>query len=99
MLVTGAPLEISEDLITTFNISLVARGTISETSVDRKAESSTEQRYSAPKANNMFRRVKRHLLHITFISPSLLQRTCMPLAILQARMALHRQKQTQCALR
>ncbi|KAL0048723.1 hypothetical protein WJX82_009569 [Trebouxia sp. C0006] len=56
--IIGAPLEMSEDLMTTFNISLVVRGTISETSLDRKAESSSQQRYSAPKASNMFRQLE-----------------------------------------
>lgn len=64
-LVTGAPLDMSEDLMTTFNISLVVRGTISETSLDRKAESSSQQRYSAPKASNMFRQASaNHLMCI-----------------------------------
>lgn len=63
-LVTGAPLEMSEDLMTTFNISLVVRGTISETSLDRKAESSSQQRYSAPKASNMFRQASDSADHL-----------------------------------
>ena len=48
-------MEISEDLITTFNISLVVRGTVSETSADRNDKDSAEARYRAPKANEMFR--------------------------------------------
>lgn len=54
-MLAGAPMEISEDLITTFNISLVVRGTVSETSADRSDKTSAELRYKAPKANNMFR--------------------------------------------
>ena len=52
---TGAPLEISEDLITTFNISLVVRGTVSETSADQHDKDSEDLRYRTPKANKMFR--------------------------------------------
>lgn len=51
----GAPLEISEDLITTFNISLVVRGTVSETSADQHDKDTEDLRYRTPKANNMFR--------------------------------------------
>jgi len=70
--VTGAPLEMSEDLMTTFNISLVVRGTISETSLDRKAESSSQQRYSAPKASNMFRQASASTQYLV----------CMPCVVL-----------------
>lgn len=51
----GAPLEISEDLVTTFNIGLVVRGTISETSVDPKEQQAQEERYKAPKETSIFR--------------------------------------------
>ena len=71
-LVTGARLEMCEDLMTTFNISLVVRGTISETSLDRKAESSSQQRYSAPKASNMFRQAALSTAYLV----------CMPCAVL-----------------
>ena len=53
--IAGAPLEISEDLVTTFNISLVVRGTISETSVDPKEQQAKEERYKAPKEAKIFR--------------------------------------------
>lgn len=53
----GAPLEISDDLVTTFNISMVVRGTISETSVDPKEQQAQEKRYQSPKEANIFRYV------------------------------------------
>ncbi|KAL3160740.1 hypothetical protein ABBQ32_010650 [Trebouxia sp. C0010 RCD-2024] len=56
--IIGAPLEISEDLITTFNISLVVRGTVSETSADQHDKDSKDLRYRTPKANNMFRQLQ-----------------------------------------
>lgn len=56
--IIGAPLEISEDLVTTFNISLVVRGTISETSVDPKEQQAKEERYKAPKDANIFRHLE-----------------------------------------
>lgn len=55
IIIAGAPLEISEDLVTTFNISLVVRGTISETSVDPKEQQAKEERYKAPKEAKIFR--------------------------------------------
>ena len=51
----GAPLEISDDLVTTFNISMVVRGTISETNVDPKEQQAQEKRYQSPKEANIFR--------------------------------------------
>lgn len=41
--------------MTTFNISLVVRGTISETSVDPKEQQAKEERYKAPKEAKIFR--------------------------------------------
>lgn len=58
----GAPLEISEDLVTTFNISLVVRGTISETSVDPQEQKAQEERYKAPKESKIFRWALPHAL-------------------------------------
>jgi len=46
----GAPLEITADLINTFNISLVVRGSVSET-----GRANDGDRYSVPKAQNIFR--------------------------------------------
>ena len=76
----GAPLEISEDLITTFNISQVVRGTISETSTDGQVEGSTEQRYTAPKASGIFRQahhttVKLQSDHLACLRPPFLLAT------------------------
>lgn len=41
--------------MTTFNISLVVRGTVSETSADHHDKQSEDLRYRTPKANNAFR--------------------------------------------
>lgn len=48
----GAPMEVSQDLITTFNIGLVTHGTISETS---KESPTDPQRYAVPKELGIFR--------------------------------------------
>ena len=48
----GAPMEVSQDLITTFNIGLVTHGTISETS---KESPTDPQRYAVPKEMGIFR--------------------------------------------
>jgi hypothetical protein len=48
----GAPLAITEDLLTTFNISLVVRGSISETGI---AEEEEQMRYSVPKRKGIMR--------------------------------------------
>ncbi|KAK9824144.1 hypothetical protein WJX72_008090 [[Myrmecia] bisecta] len=50
--IIGAPLEITQDLLTTFNISLVVRGTVSETAADGKVEA---RRYAVPQAKGAFR--------------------------------------------
>lgn len=52
MSVAGAPLEVTEDLLTTFNISLVARGTVSETGGGDGAE---HARYMVPKQRGIMR--------------------------------------------
>lgn len=56
---TGAPLHVTDDLITTFNISLVVRGSVRETSrvVSGKANDAREDpvRYAVAKAKNIFR--------------------------------------------
>ena len=46
----GAPLVITADLVNTFNISLVVRGSVSET-----GRANDGDRYSVPKAQNIFR--------------------------------------------
>ena len=46
----GAPLTITADLINTFNISLVVRGTVSET-----GRANDGDRYTVPKAQSIFR--------------------------------------------
>lgn len=51
--IIGAPQIISEDLIKTFNISVVVRGSTHETS-DRKAASEAE-RYAVPQANGLLK--------------------------------------------
>lgn len=48
----GAPLVISDDLIKTFNISIVARGTVSETGHSGNGE---ERRYATPKQQGILR--------------------------------------------
>lgn len=48
----GAPLAITEDLLTTFNISLVVRGSVSETGITEEEE---RMRYSEPKRKNIMR--------------------------------------------
>ena len=50
--VSGAPLVITEDLIKTFNISLVVRGTVSES---HNKGGKDDERYAYPKSNNIFR--------------------------------------------
>eukprot|EP00891_Asterochloris_glomerata_P006161 jgi/Astpho2/6161/Aster-03576 len=50
--IIGAPMEVSQDLITTFNIGLVTHGTISETS---KESPTDPQRYAVPKELGIFR--------------------------------------------
>ena len=45
-------MEVSQDLITTFNIGLVTHGTISETS---KESPTDPQRYAVPKELGIFR--------------------------------------------
>ena len=47
----GAPLEVNEDLLTTFNIGVVARGSVSETG----HKGHDDQRYGVPRSRNMFR--------------------------------------------
>lgn len=51
MLHSGAPLEISEDLLTTFNITTVARGSNSET----RHSSDDGSRYRVPHERGIFR--------------------------------------------
>ena len=48
----GAPLVVTEDLLTTFNISLVVRGTVSETGASDNAE---QARYAVPKEHGIMR--------------------------------------------
>lgn len=48
----GAPLLVTEDLIKTFNISLVVRGTVSEC---QQKNGKVEDRYSYPKSKGIFR--------------------------------------------
>lgn len=48
----GSPLEVSEDLLKSFNISVVARGTLSET---HGFVNHDEQRYKLPKSRGIFR--------------------------------------------
>jgi len=48
----GAPLTVTEDLLTTFNISLVVRGSVSETGV---ADEEEHKRYSVPKQKGIMR--------------------------------------------
>jgi len=48
----GAPLEVTEDLLTTFNISLVARGTVSETGA---GDDAAHSRYAVPKQRGIMR--------------------------------------------
>jgi len=50
--IIGAPLMVTEDLIKTFNISLVVRGTVSECQHRDEKES---RRYAYPKSRNIFR--------------------------------------------
>lgn len=53
--IIGSPLEVSEDLLKSFNISVVARGTLSET---HGFVSHDEQRYKLPKSRGIFREVE-----------------------------------------
>lgn len=53
--IIGAPLVISDDLIKTFNISIVARGTVSETGHSGNGE---ERRYATPKQQGILREVQ-----------------------------------------
>ena len=50
---TGAPLEVTADLINTFNISLVVRGSVSET-----PRANDRLRYAVPKQMGIFRCVR-----------------------------------------
>ena len=52
MYCAGAPLTVTEDLLTTFNISLVVRGSVSETGV---ADEEEHKRYSVPKQKGIMR--------------------------------------------
>lgn len=51
--VAGAPLILTEDLIKTFNISTVVRGTVTE--LHHKGRKAEEERYAYPKAQGIFR--------------------------------------------
>ena len=51
----GAPLEISEDLLTTFNISLVVRGSVSETGRNGSDAHASPSRYGLCQNKNIFR--------------------------------------------
>jgi ethanolamine-phosphate cytidylyltransferase len=53
--VIGAPMEITDDLIKTFNISLVVRGTITETSHEGPDE---PRRYAVPQQQGIFRNIE-----------------------------------------
>ena len=46
-------MEVTEDLLTTFNISLVVRGTVSETAAD--GADADAARYAIPRAKGVFR--------------------------------------------
>ena len=48
-------MEISEDLLTTFNISLVVRGSVSETGRDGSNANTPSSRYSICQRKQMFR--------------------------------------------
>jgi ethanolamine-phosphate cytidylyltransferase len=50
--VAGAPLMVTEDLIKTFNISLVVRGTVSEC---HHTDGKELKRYAYPKSKDIFR--------------------------------------------
>jgi ethanolamine-phosphate cytidylyltransferase len=52
VLLAGAPMRITEDLITTFNISLVVRGTVTETAHSHDLD---EDRYAVPQAKGIFK--------------------------------------------
>lgn len=60
---SGAPLEVTADLINTFNISLVVRGSISET---HRAKDAT--RYLVPKEMRIFRWVPSPTTGIKLVS-------------------------------
>ena len=49
----GAPLELTDDLLTTFNIALVVRGSVAETGAAGAALAA--RRYAAPRARGIFR--------------------------------------------
>ena len=49
----GAPLELTEDLLTTFNIALVVRGSVAETGAAGAALAA--RRYAAARARGIFR--------------------------------------------
>ena len=53
VLPAGAPMEVTEDLLTTFNISLVVRGTVSETGAD--GADADAARYALPREKGVFR--------------------------------------------
>lgn len=52
--VIGAPMAITEDLLTTFNISLVVSGTVHET----RSRDSEQKRYAVPQEQGIFRRLE-----------------------------------------
>ncbi|KAK9853648.1 hypothetical protein WJX84_001343 [Apatococcus fuscideae] len=56
--IIGAPLEISDDLLTTFNISLVVRGSVSETGRDGSDANNPSSRYSICQQKKMFRTIQ-----------------------------------------
>ena len=49
----GAPLELTDDLLTTFNIALVVRGSVAETGAAGAALAA--RRYAAARARGIFR--------------------------------------------
>ena len=53
----GAPLELTEDLLTTFNISAVVRGSVAETGAAGAALA--QRRYAAARARGIFRCARR----------------------------------------
>ena len=65
----------TEDLLTTFNISLVVRGTVSETRADAGGEE--EPRYAIPAAKGVFRRA--HMHH--FVPSHAIHRKILPLSV------------------
>ena len=53
----GAPLELTEDLLTTFNVAAVVRGTVTETGAS--GAELDERRYAAARKRGIFRRACR----------------------------------------